>query len=279
MERRRVRGPGPPRGGGGGGGRPRPPRFDFDDAIYGIHAIGEALAAGEKLRNIYVASDRKKDAVLRELLDRARALEVPVRFEERHFFATFPFKAHQGVVAIAPPFAYASLHDVMYGGQRDGVTKRLYVVLDHLTDPHNVGAIVRTAECVGAGGLILPDRRSAGINATVRKAAAGAAAHLPIARVPNVVAAIRELKKGAVWVAGADAGPGAVPLWGADFDRDLALVIGAEGEGLSQLVKRECDFLVRIPMQGSVASLNASVAAAVLLYEARRQAKGSSKGP
>ena len=257
MERRRHVGAG------------RRPAFDFDDVVYGIHAIDEALAAGERLRGIHVADDRKKDGVLRELLARAKERDVPVRFEGRPFFASLPFKAHQGVVAIAPPFAYATLPEVLPGR---GLGKhRLFVVLDHLTDPHNVGAIVRTAECAGADAAVLPDRRSAGVNATVRKAAAGAAAYLPIARVANVSEAVRALKKSGVWVAGADAGPGAVEMEAADFDRDLALVIGAEGAGLSQLVKRECDYLVRAPMLGSVASLNASVAAAVLLYEALRQ--------
>jgi 23S rRNA (guanosine2251-2'-O)-methyltransferase len=248
--------------------RTQRPAFDFDDVVYGIHAIDEALAAGERLRAIHVADDRKKDAVLRGLLARAKELSIPVRFEQRPFFAKLPFKAHQGVVAIAPPFEYVSLHDVI-GGSRDAA--RLIVVLDHLTDPHNVGAIVRTAECAGANGLVLPDRRSAGINATVRKAAAGAAAHVPIARVANVADAIRVMKKAGIWTAGADAGSSAVEMTKADLKGDLALVIGAEGTGLSQLVKRECDYLVRIPMRGEVASLNASVAAAVLMYEALRQ--------
>jgi 23S rRNA (guanosine2251-2'-O)-methyltransferase len=243
--------------------------LDFDDVVYGIHATLEALSAGERLRAIHVAADRKRDAVLRDLVGRAKEINVPVRFEQRAFFAKLPFKAHQGVVAIAPPFLYASLHDVL-GGRPRG-EKRLYVVLDHLTDPHNVGAIVRTAECAGADAVILPDRRSAGINATVRKSAAGAAAHLPIARVANLADAIRVMKKAGVWIAGADSAPAAVEMTQADLDRDLALVVGAEGAGLSQLVKRECDFLVRIPMRGEVASLNASVAAGVLMYEALRQ--------
>jgi len=245
------------------------PAFDFDDVIYGIHSIEEALVAGERLRGIHVAQDRSKDGALRVLLARAKETGVPVRFEQRPFFAKLPFKTHQGVVAVAPPFGYVALHDVV-GGRRLG-KHRLFIVLDHLTDPHNVGAIVRTAECAGADGLILPDRRSAGINATVRKSAAGAAAHLPIARVGNVADSIRVLKKSGVWVAGADAGDGSVAMTKADFDRDLALVIGAEGEGLSQLVRRECDYLVKIPMLGQIASLNASVAAAVLIYEALRQ--------
>jgi 23S rRNA (guanosine2251-2'-O)-methyltransferase len=179
-----------------------------------------------------------------------------------------PFKTHQGVVAIAPPFDYASLRDVL-GSKKTG--HALLVILDHLTDPHNVGAIIRTAECAGADAVILPERRSAGVNATVRKAAAGAAAYLPVVRIANVNDAIRTLKKAGVWIAGAAAGDEAVPMGEADFDRDLALVIGAEGAGLAPLVKRECDYLVSVPMRGRTESLNASVAAGVLLYEAIRQ--------
>jgi 23S rRNA (guanosine2251-2'-O)-methyltransferase len=250
---------------------PRQKALDFDDVIYGIHVVEEALAAGEALLMIHVSDERKRDPVLRALLAKAKEREIPVRFEQRAFFTQLPFKTHQGVVAIAPPFEYASLNDVLHE-RRDG--HALYVVLDHLTDPHNVGAIIRTAECAGADAVILPERRSAGVNATVRKAAAGAAEYIPIVRVANINEAIRVLKKAAVWVAGADAGPESIEMGAADFDRDLALVIGAEGTGLAQLVRRECDYLVRIPMRGKTESLNASVAAGVLLYEALRQRTG-----
>jgi 23S rRNA (guanosine2251-2'-O)-methyltransferase len=242
--------------------------IDFDDLIYGIHAVAEALAAGERLRAVNIATDRKKDGPLRSLLAQAKERHVPVRFEQRAFFDRVPFKAHQGVVALAPPFEYTTLYEILAHPRG---AKRLIVVLDHLTDPHNVGAILRTAEAAGADGAVLPDRRSAGVNATVRKAAAGAAAHLPIARVSNIAEAIRTIKKAGVWVAGADLSANAEDLAQADFNRDLALVIGAEDRGLSQLVKRECDYLVRLPMRGKVASLNASVAAAILVYEALRQ--------
>jgi 23S rRNA (guanosine2251-2'-O)-methyltransferase len=248
--------------------RPRQPRIDFDDVIYGIHVVEEALAAGESVRAIHIADDRKRDPLLRKIVAEAKERNIPVRFEQKPFFAQLPFKTHQGVVAIAPPFDYASLADVI-GSKKTG--HALFVLLDHLTDPHNVGAIIRTAECVGADAVILPERRSAGVNATVRKAAAGAAGYLPVVRVANINEAIRTLKKAGVWVGGATAGDEAVLMSQADFDRDLALVIGAEGGGLAPLVQRECDYLVRIPMLGRTESLNASVAAAILLYEALRQ--------
>lgn len=252
------------------GPRPtRAPKLDYDDVVYGIHVVEEALAAGEALRELRVSDERKRDPLLRAILATAKEREIPVKFEQRAFFNSLPFKTHQGVIAIAPPFEYADLSEVLHDRARTGHV--LLVLLDHLTDPHNVGAIVRTAECVGANAVVLPDRRSAGVNATVRKAAAGAAEHLPIVKVSNINEAIRALKKAGVWVVGADAGPEAVPLGKADFNRDLALVIGAEGEGLAQLVRRECDYLVSIPMRGKTESLNASVAAGVLLYEALRQ--------
>jgi 23S rRNA (guanosine2251-2'-O)-methyltransferase len=248
--------------------RPRQPRIDFDDVMYGIHVVEEALAAGEPLRAIHIADDRKRDPLLRKIVADAKERNIPVRFENKQFFAQLPFKTHQGVVAIAPPFDYASLDEVI-ASPKTGYA--LFVLLDHLTDPHNVGAIIRTAEVAGADAVILPERRSAGVNATVRKAAAGAATYLPIVRVANINEAIRSLKKAGVWVAGAAAGDGSVPMAEADFDRDLALVIGAEGSGLAPLVRRECDYLVSIPMRGRTESLNASVAAAVLLFEALRQ--------
>lgn len=251
-----------------GRGRPPQPRVDLDDVIYGIHAVNEALGGGEKIRRIHVGDERKNDPSLRALLDRARAAEVPVRFENRAFFANFSYKAHQSVVAYGAPFDYITLEEAI-ALPRTGPA--LFVVLDHVTDPHNVGAIIRTAEALGGTALVLPERRSAGVNATVRKAAAGATAYLPIARVANISQAIRTLKKAGVWVAGAALGAGTVPPARADFARDVAIVIGAEGEGLAPLVARECDYLVSIPMSGKTASLNASVAAAILLYETARQ--------
>ncbi len=252
---------------------PRPerrgPRLDLDDVVYGVHAVNEALTAGEQLRRIHIGDDRKRDPALRGLLERARELGVAVRFEHRSFFAAFPYKAHQSVVAFGPPFEYVTLDEALALRPQD--KPGLWVILDHVTDPYNVGAIIRSAESAGATALILPERRAAGVNATVRKAAAGATAYLPIARVANVAQSIRVMKKAGVWIAGAALVPAAVPYTQADFARDLALVIGSEGAGLSALVQRECDYLVSIPMAGRIASLNASVAAGVLLYEALRQ--------
>ena len=262
MDRGRRVGPPPRRG------SRTAPQIDLDDVIYGIHAVNEAIVAGERLQKIHIGDERKSDPALRPLIEHAREAGVPVRFEQRGFFANFPYKAHQSVVAFGAPFGYISLDEAI-ALPRPGPA--LFVVLDHVTDPHNVGAIIRSTEALGGTALVLPERRAAGINATVRKAAAGAAGHLPVARVSNIAQAIRTLKKAGVWVAGATLGADAIPLAQADFNRDLALVIGAEGEGIGPLVGRECDYRVLIPMAGRTQSLNASVAAAILLYEAVRQ--------
>jgi len=261
VERRRL-GPARP--------RRRSESVDLDDVIYGVHAVEEALNAHEALRRVHVGDERKRDPALRRLLAQARDLGVPVRFESRTFFSQFPYRAHQSVIAFGAPFEYVSLDEAV--ALRTPGTLALYVVLDHLTDPHNAGAIIRSAECAGATAVILPERRAAGVNATVRKAAAGAAAHVPIARVANVAGALRSLKKSGVWIAGAAIGDDARPYAQADLgSTDLALVIGAESSGISPVVRKECDFLLRIPLYGETASLNASVAAGVLLFEIRRQ--------
>jgi 23S rRNA (guanosine2251-2'-O)-methyltransferase len=206
------------------------------------------------------------------LLEQAREAQIPVRFESRSFFASFPYKAHQSVVAVGVPFSYVSLDEAL-AGRKPG-RPALFVVLDHITDPHNLGAIIRTAECAGADAVVIPERRAAGVNATVRKAAAGAAAYVPVARVANIATALRTLKKSGLWIAGAATDATAVGYTRADLARDLALVIGGEGSGLAPLVARECDYLVAIPLEGKLGSLNASVAAAVLLYETLRQRQG-----
>jgi 23S rRNA (guanosine2251-2'-O)-methyltransferase len=248
--------------------RRRQEQVDLDDVIYGVHAVEEALAAEDALQRIHVGDERKRDPALRLLLSRIAELGIPIRFESRSFFSQFPYRAHQSVVAIGPPFEYASLDELL---ARPRSEPALFVVLDHITDPHNAGAIIRSAECAGATAVVLPERRSAGVNATVRKAAAGATAHIDVARVANVAGALRSMKKARVWIAGASGEPSAKPYEQADLTGDLALVIGAEGGGISPVVRKECDFIVRIPLHGSIGSLNASVAAGILLFEVRRQ--------
>ena len=180
-----------------------------------------------------------------------------------------PTNAHQGIIASVAAHEYVTIDDILQSAQERGENP-LIVICDELTDPHNLGAIMRTAECAGAHGVIIPKRRSVGLTAVVSKASAGAIEYMPVARVSNIAAAIRELKERGVWVFGTAAN-GTTALYDADLKGAAAIVIGNEGVGMSRIVSESCDFKVSIPMKGKISSLNASAAAAILLYEAVRQ--------
>ena len=177
--------------------------------------------------------------------------------------------AHQGVIALAAAREYATIDDILeVAAQRNEAP--LIVICDELSDPHNLGAIIRSAECAGAHGVIIPKRRSVGLTATVAKTSAGALEYMKVAKVTNIVSAIEELKQKGVWVFGT-AAEGSVPMYQADLKGPAALVIGSEGDGMSRLVQKSCDMTVHIPMKGQITSLNASASASILLYEAVRQ--------
>ena len=177
--------------------------------------------------------------------------------------------AHQGVIALCAVREYCTVEDIFAVAEERG-EKPFVIVCDEISDPHNLGAIIRSAECAGAHGVIIPKRRSAGLTAIVDKASAGAAEHMAIARVPNIPAAIKELKDRGLWVYGT-AADGQSDLWHTDFTGNVALVIGSEGDGMGRLVRESCDFIVSLPMKGQVSSLNASAAAAIVMYEVLRQ--------
>ena len=177
--------------------------------------------------------------------------------------------AHQGVIALCAVREYASVDDILAAAREKGEAP-LIVVCDELSDPHNLGAVIRTACCAGAHGVIIPKRRSAGLTAVVAKTSAGAVSHIPVARVPNITALLKQLKEEGVWIFGT-AMNGTTSLYSADLKGPAAIVIGSEGSGMSRLVAQECDFTVSIPMKSDLDSLNASAAAAILLYEAVRQ--------
>ena len=197
----------------------------------------------------------------------AGAVVVPV--DRRKLDAMSTTRAHQGVIALAAARAYFSIDDILQEAADRGEAP-LLVICDELSDPHNLGAILRTAECAGAHGVIIPKRRSVGLTAVVAKASAGAVEYMKVARVTNITATIEQLKKQGVWIFGT-AAEGSIPMYKADLTGPAAIVIGNEGEGMSRLVRKNCDLLVHIPMQGRISSLNASAAAAILLYEAVRQ--------
>lgn len=243
-----------------------------DGVIEGRNAVLEALRAGTALDKVYLQKG-ETDKTLGHIASKARAAgAVVVEADRRKLDAMSQTHAHQGVIALAAARAYASLEDILQAAADKGEPP-LLVVCDELSDPHNLGAVIRTAECAGAHGVIIPKRRSAGLTAVVAKTSAGAVAHVPVARVPNLPALLKDLKKQGLWVFGADAG-GSTPLYEADLKGPAAIVVGSEGSGMSRLVAETCDFLISIPMRGKLNSLNASAAAAILLYEAVRQRLG-----
>jgi len=245
--------------------------------IYGINAVSEALQArGRAFEWVGMAKERH-DLRLQRLIEDCRRLAVPVRFLQRTELDRMAGNAaHQGVVAVTSAKQYSDLDDVV--GAKRG-QHSLVVVLDGVEDPHNLGAILRTADAAGADGIVIPERRAASVTGTVTKASAGASEHLPIAKVTNIARTVEELKERNIWTVGLDE-RGSQTYDALDYNMDCALVLGAEGKGLHDLVKRKCDFLVSIPMLGKVSSLNVSVAAAVVLYEIVRQrrARESSSG-
>ena len=234
-----------------------------NEMIEGRNAVLEALRAGRALDKVYIARG-ETDKALAHIAGLARERGVSVSdCDRRKLDAMSVTKAHQGVIAVCAVREYASLDDILALAESRGEAP-FVVVCYEISDPHNLGAIIRSAECVGAHGVVIPKRRSAGLTAVVGKTSAGAAEHLPVARVANISAALQELKDRGLWVYGA-AAEGSSPMWETDLTGPLALVIGSEGEGLGRLVRERCDFLVSIPLRGKVASLSAATAAAVIL--------------
>ena len=237
--------------------------------IEGRNALTEALKSGRAIDKVYVAdgSTDRSLARLTALAKDAGAVIVPT--DRRKLDQMSPTGAHQGVIAAVAAHDYASVDDILALAESRGEPP-LIVICDELSDPHNLGAIIRSAECAGAHGVIIPKRRSVGLTAVVAKTSAGAVEYLPVARVSNVHQTILVLKERGVWVYGtaADADSG---LYRTDLTGPSAIVIGNEGEGMSKLVRESCDVLVSIPLMGKISSLNASAAAAVMLYEALRQ--------
>lgn len=253
--------------------RPRPKRpqdgASADGIIEGRNAVAEALRAGTPIDKVFLLKG-EVDLPLRQLANQARQQGAVLAEVDRHKLdAMSRTHAHQGIIAVAAVREYASVEDLLQAA-RDRGESPLLVVCDELSDPHNLGAVIRTAECAGAHGVIIPKRRSAGLTAVVAKTSAGAVSHVPVARVANLPALLKELKEAGVWVFGT-AADGDRLLYDADLKGPAAIVIGSEGDGMGRLVAETCDFKVRIPMRGKLNSLNASAAAAILLYEAVRQ--------
>ena len=245
------------------------PEAEADGIIEGRNAVIEALRSGTAIDKIYLAKG-ETDKTLGHIASKARDKGiVVVEADRRKLDYMSQTKAHQGVVALAAVREYCEIQDII-ALAREREEAPFVIVCDEISDPHNLGAIIRTAECVGAHGVIIPKRRSAGLTTIVDKASAGAAEHMMISRVPNITAALKELKDEGLWVYGT-AADGACGLWTTDLTGPVALVIGSEGDGMGRLVKENCDFVLSLPMKGRLNSLNASAAAAVTMYEVLRQ--------
>ena len=242
---------------------------EADGMIEGRNAVIEALRTQTNIDKIYIQRG-ETDKTLGHIASKARAAGiVVVEADRRKLDGMSRTHAHQGVIALAAVREYVSLEDILADAAAKG-EQPLLVVCDEISDPHNLGAIIRTAYCAGAHGVIIPKRRSAGLTSIVAKTSAGAVSHMKVARVPNIPALLKDLKKQGLWVFGT-AADGTTGLYQADLKGPAALVIGSEGDGMTRLAAENCDFLVSIPMKGDLNSLNASASAAILLYEAVRQ--------
>ena len=240
-----------------------------NEIVEGRNAVIEALRAGRAIDKIFIAKG-DVDKTLGHIASKARDKGiVVVECDRKKLDFMSQTHAHQGVIALCAVREYCTVEDIFAVAEERG-EKPFIIVCDEISDPHNLGDIIRSAECAGAHGVIIPKRRSAGLTAIVDKASAGAAEHMAIARVPNIPAAIKELKDRGLWVYGT-AADGQSDLWHTDFTGNVALVIGSEGDGMGRLVRESCDFIVSLPMKGQVSSLNASAAAAIVMYEVLRQ--------
>ncbi len=239
-----------------------------ENQLEGRNAVLEALRSGRDMEKLLVQKGNVEGTIKRIVAQAAEKGIVIQEVSRQKLDELSQTKNHQGVIAIVSAQNYAEVEDILAAAREKGEEPFL-ILLDGITDPHNLGAILRTAECAGAHGVIIPKRRSVGLNATVGKTSAGAIAYIPVARVTNLVKTMEQLKKEGLWFACADMGE--CDYFDANLKGPIGLVIGSEGEGVSRLVKENCDFTASIPMYGKISSLNASVAAALLMYEVVRQ--------
>jgi len=240
------------------------------DTIEGKNPVIEALKSGRPINKVLLARNIGRHSAVAEILNLSRSRKIPVEFVERQFIDKLAItSSHQGVIAYTSIKEYITLDDLLTIST-DKKEPPLYCILDGIEDPYNLGAIIRTAEASGIHGVVTRSRRAVGLTATVAKASAGAVEYVPVARVSNISQAMLELGKNGVWVVGIDQ-TGKIPYSQVDFKLPTAIVIGSEGKGLSDLVKKRCDSLAFIPMLGRITSLNASIAAALVMYEAFKQ--------
>ncbi len=236
--------------------------------IEGRNSVFEALSAGRPIDKIWI-SETVRPGGVKKLMDLAKEKQVPVQFvKPQKINSVSQTEASQGVVAVCGAVAYAALEDLFRKAEEKN-TPPFFIICDEITDPHNLGAIIRSANAAGADGVIIPKNRSAGLDAVTAKTSAGAVHYTPVVRVTNLSQTIDALKERGLWIAGADMS--GETLYQSNMTGPIALVIGSEGKGISRLIREKCDFMVKIPMLGKTESLNASVAAAIMMYEVVRQ--------
>jgi len=240
------------------------------EVLYGLHPVEEAIRSKSRPLDLVLVARDRHDERLERLIAQCRLANIRVSLESRdHLTRLAKTDTHQGVMAMVRERRLLGIEDLLAGGPPES-GYRFFLALDGVEDPHNLGALLRTADAAGVDGVVLPERRSAPLNATVAKTSAGASEHVRIAQVTNLVRALEQMKKNNIWVLGLDE-RGSPDYTAFDFRTDCVLVLGREGAGLHDLVKKTCDHLLRIPMAGAVSSLNVSVAGAVVMYEAMRQ--------
>lgn len=240
----------------------------MDDKIIGRNPVLEAIRSGRSIDKILVKKGKYEGSIV-PIIKKAKENGVIIQEADKaKLDAASEGGSHQGVIAYVSAYEYSDVNDIL-NAARDKGEPPFVIICDKITDPHNLGAIIRTANCVGAHGVIIPKRNSVGLNSTVAKASAGAVEYTRVAKVTNIVSAIEDLQKEGLWITAADMD--GEEMYNIDLKGAVGLVIGSEGEGVSRLVKEKCDFVASIPMTGRINSLNASVAAGVLMYEALRQ--------
>lgn len=238
------------------------------DFIGGRNPVMEALKSGRDINKIWIAEGSQKGSI-QQIVGLAKESNVMVQYVPKKKIEQMVSENHQGVVASVAAYQYAEIDDLFHRAEQKGEDPFI-LILDELEDPHNLGSIMRTADAAGAHGIIIPKRRAVGLTSTVAKASTGAIEHIPVARVTNLSRAVDELKERGVWVAGTDA-KGKQDFRQLDGTLPIGLIIGSEGKGMSRILRDKCDFLVQLPMIGHVTSLNASVAASILMYEVYRK--------
>ena len=242
---------------------------NFDDQIEGRNAVIELLESDKDINKIYITKGEQKGSINKIIAMANEKKVIIVEKDKRQMEEMAQTQNYQGVIAIVPPFEYCEIEDILNEAKKRK-EEPFVLILDGIEDPHNLGSIIRTAETAGVHGIIIPKRRAALVNATVNKASAGAVEHMKIARVTNITDSIEKLKKEGLWICGTDINANKY-YYEQDLTGALGIVIGNEGNGISEKVKKNCDFLVKIPMKGKITSLNASVSAGIIMYESVEQ--------